>query len=406
MRSAGRLSFRIPTVRTRLSLAPIRSQRPLLPPNVLVVTRTGSDRNKSMPVTDIEDLHATALKLGSTTYVDPFTGFTVFTELAHLHRGVCCGSQCRHCPYGWTNVPEDGPRRDPKVESGNKSAVQALLKQIEANKDHKEIQRLLDVQKNDEADRKDAQKTGGRHGGRLTTKNVPYTRTGDLGQSMLLTGERRSKADVVFEAMGTVDELCSIVGVVHAELQRPDDEHEYGALQEWLLEVMSRLFDIGSHVAKPKRLKRNQHADTVSDDDDDASSTSEEEDRVFVADGIGGGFDRQHIHTLEDWIDQMTEDLPELLSFILPTGAISAAQLHNARCVCRRAERRVVPLVQAGICDPNALKYLNRLSDFFFSAARWVNYCQGLDEYQYRKPSKLATQRGRVTVPFEQGKPK
>lgn len=323
--------------------------------------------NQMASAADIEDLHEAALQRYSTTYTDPSTGFMVFTELAHLERGVCCGNQCRHCPYGWSNV-RAGQRRDAKVTSGDKEGVRALLEDIKARQQPLPTKRPVEPVADP--------KTGGRFGGRLTAKNVPYTRGGDKGTSQLLTGERRSKNDDAFEAMGTVDELCSIVGVVHAELRQMDGHEQ---LQEWLLDIMSRLFDIGSHVAKPRRM------------DDNGEVT-------FEADGIGGGFDRQHIQELEDWIDLVTEDLPELRSFILPTGAVASAQLHNARCVCRRAERRVVPLVQNGVCDPNALKYLNRLSDFFFSASRLVNYREGIEELQYRKPTRSSKQRGRVVV--------
>ena len=87
----------------------------------------------------------------------------------------------------------------------------------------------------------------------------------------------------------------------------------------------------------------------------------------------------------EEWIDTMTDELPELLSFIIPTGSPASAQLHVARTVCRRAERRMVPLVHdVGTVDPAALAYVNRLSDYFFTAARFVNYCDGIDEVQYR----------------------
>ena len=161
-------------------------------------------------ITDVEELHQQALKQGLHTYKDPATGFTVFTELAHQKRGVCCGSQCRHCPYDWQNVKTKRPET-------------ILVQQKQQNPKPKP--------------------TGGRLGGKLTTKNVPYTRGGDKGTSQLLTGERRSKMDDAFEAMGTVDELCSTTGVVHAQLQ--SSTIPYGDLPEWLLEVMSRLFDIG-----------------------------------------------------------------------------------------------------------------------------------------------------------------
>jgi len=237
-------------------------------------------------------------------------------------------------------------------------------------------------------------KSGGRYGGTKTDKNVPYTRTGDAGTSVLLTGERRSKDDVAFEAMGTVDELCSVVGTVHAELSNSSRlGQDYGDLEEWLLDVMSRLFDVGSHVAKPRAQKNDDD-----DDDDDLA-------RVFIADGVGNGFDIEHVHILEELIDIMTDTLPELTSFILPTGSRAAAQLHVARCVCRRAERKVLPLVRDGVCDPNATRYLNRLSDFFFTAARFVNLCDGHhNEITYRRFTRGARQRDRVTVDLREEK--
>jgi cob(I)alamin adenosyltransferase len=324
-------------------------------------------------IVDIEDLHRDAVKHGEKTYIDPASGFTVFTELQHLQRGICCGNQCRHCPYGWCNVPS-GVRKEPKVKSGDKEAV-ALLRQ----------QLLSQVVVDDEGQVKIAKGRGGRHGGTLTKKNVPYTRKGDQGTSQLSTGERRAKDDEAFEVMGTVDELCSVVGVAHAEMMEKGQEL-YGVLPDYLMDVMSRLFDIGSHVAKPRRIYEDD-----SDDDD-------EEEKKFSADGVGGGFHVEHIEDLEVWIDLFTEELPELSSFILPSGTKVSAQLHVARTVCRRAERRCVKLVEAKVCDPNALKYLNRLSDFFFAAARYANFKEGKSDTLYCLPHRGAKQRGFVQV--------
>lgn len=309
---------------------------------------TSSTECHSEQLPDIEELHAQACKQNSTTYIDPATGFTVFTEVAHLRRGKCCGNLCRHCPYDYSNV------KSKKQLTGTTENTRTT------------------------------NKTGGRHGGTHTLKNVPYTRGGDKGTSQLLTGERRSKDDLAFEAMGTVDELCAVVGVVHATLTNSNNDNINSRdLPEWLLEVMSRLFDVGSHVAKPRKLNIDEE---------------EEEQNGFDANGVGGGFSMDHIDQLEDWIDDMTEALPELTVFILPTGSTAAAHLHVARTVCRRAERRLVGLVDQGVCDPNALKYLNRLSDFFFVAARYANYVQGRDEIQYRRETRGATQRHRTTV--------
>lgn len=339
---------------------------------------------------DIEELHAAACCAGLTTYIDPGTGFTCFTEIAHLKRGVCCGSQCRHCPYGWANVAAQNVRRDAKLTSGDKTAVSKLLKDIQisrpvlANKTRINLESFAGVEASS-SDGTKPKKTGGRHGGILTTKNVPYTRGGDQGTTALLTGERRCKNDSAFEAMGTVDELCSVVGVCEAELVATG--RELGPLNEWMLDIMSRLFDIGSHVAKP----RHRH-----DEDDESDKDS---DVTFQADGIGGGFNSVFIEELEEWIDIMTEQLPELSSFILPTGSKAAAHFHVARTVCRRAERCVVPLVvDLQVCDPNVMRYLNRLSDFFFTAARFVNYTEGVKEIMYRRPTRSAKQRTRVIL--------
>jgi cob(I)alamin adenosyltransferase len=224
---------------------------------------------------------------------------------------------------------------------------------------------------------------------KTTEKNVPYTRGGDSGTAQLGTGERRRKDDCNFEALGTVDELCSVVGVAHAHLL---ENCEYGQLNEQLLDVMSRLFDVGSHVAKPRRQRKEE------EEDEDKVAT-------FTPNGVGGGMDPLHIDQLEEWINEMTEELPELTSFVLPTGAKSAAHLHVARTVCRRAERCMVPLVAAETCDPNAMRYMNRLSDYFFTAARWVNFCEGREEIQYQRQQNKDKQRQRVSRPLQQQPP-
>jgi cob(I)alamin adenosyltransferase len=163
---------------------------------------------------------------------------------------------------------------------------------------------------------------------------------------------------------------------------------------------MSRLFDIGSHIAKPPPLAPEGGSDGGESSSDSEASTCDSDAKnrdkqqpSFVPDGVGGGFDPNHVEELEGWIDAMTDDLPELRSFILPAGTVASAQLHVARCVCRRAERVVVELVEDGVCDPNAVRYLNRLSDFLFVAARWISERQGGDEILYKKPSKTSTQR-------------
>jgi len=368
-------------------------------------------------VADIEDIHRRAILDKQSTYVDPHTDFTVFTELAHLKRGKCCGNQCRHCPYGWSNVR--GRRVDDDASSakddhqaraisGDRAGTAVLVRRIldgtyyEEDDErpprddgiaHQESTKegagsnAIDAPRTtagsmiDDARSQDGAKPiakgqgrGGSAGGWLTSKNVPYTRKGDAGTSQLFTGERRSKDDVLFEALGTVDELCSVVGVVCAALNtsKTTSPSPYGDLPDQLLDVMSRLFDVGSHIARPAPR-----------DLQDAPSKKEGEYN-------NSGFDSRHTSVLEGWIDTMTDELPELLSFIIPTGSPASAQLHVARTVCRRAERRMVPLVHdEGTVDPAALAYVNRLSDYFFTAARYVNYCDGTDEVQYRVEGRL-----------------
>ncbi|KAL3937521.1 MAG: hypothetical protein SGBAC_007395 [Bacillariaceae sp.] len=398
-----------------------------------------NNNNDSMIVVDdidMEDLHLRALQNASTTYIDPPTGFTVFTDLIHLKRGNCCGNKCRHCPYGYETVP-GVPRRPAKLRSGDRRAADSLIQAIQNGNPVMEatLPPLTDTEveakyknnntvrrkKRGYVRRKDRQAVsqqedianspstsatsslssissvsstttaaGAAAGAAVSTtttkakakakattsKNVPYTRKGDGGSSMLGTGEFRPKDDANFEAMGTVDELCTVVGVVDAHLSKDID---YGNLSSLLLSVMSRLFDIGSHIAKPSK--------------------------EYQANGLGDGFDPKHIEDLEEWINIMTEDLPELTSFILPTGAKAAAHLHVARTVCRRAERRVLPLVRDDqTCDPHAMKYLNRLSDFFFVAARWVNYCHGEPETQYQRHAAGMTQREVVSRSLQHDK--
>jgi len=351
-------------------------------------------------ITDIEDLHRHAIMNKQSTYIDPATGFTVFTELAHLKRGRCCGNMCRHCPYGWSNVrgASESNSSNGRAISGDRECTGRLVKQILDGTyyDNDEDANHLSTKLNGGTVGKlnisspataDASKTanisrgkGGRAGGTFTSKNVPYTRNGDKGTSQLFTGERRKKDDILFEALGTVDELCSVVGVVYAELKAAEKRTSsdniiasstksiYGDLPEQLLEVMSRLFDVGSHVAKPEPNMK----------DIDKSKKGNK------------GFSSDHTAVLEEWIDAMTEELPELTSFILQTESIASSNLHVAWTMCRLVQ-------EVETCDPDALAYVNRLSDYLFTAARYVNFCDGNDETQYRKATS-AIQRERIIV--------
>lgn len=189
-----------------------------------------------------------------------------------------------------------------------------------------------------------------------SSKSFPkiYTKTGDKGTSSTYTGERRSKDDIIFEALGSTDELTSAIGVA-AEFCKDQ------VLVNQLEQVQSVLQDIGSCVATPHSSAREAHLKNT------------EFKPTFTTD-------------LEKWIDQYTEELPPLKNFILPSGGYCSSHLHVARSICRRAERRVVPLVKANEVSQEPLKYLNRLSDFLFTAARYAAMKDGKEEKIYSRP--------------------
>lgn len=183
-----------------------------------------------------------------------------------------------------------------------------------------------------------------------------YTRTGDKGKSSLYTGERRRKDDAVFSALGDTDELNSALGVAREYCLVP----ELAVLEGQLQQLQSRLLDAGSAIATP------------------ASSAS--------ADALTrASFGEEHATILEGWIDAMDDELPALRNFVLPSGGLAAAQLHMARTICRRAERSVSALVLDGEVQPATGIFLNRLSDFLFTAARFAAMKQGREETVYQK---------------------
>jgi len=195
-------------------------------------------------------------------------------------------------------------------------------------------------------------------------KKLPkiYTKTGDKGTSALYTGERRPKSDKVFSALGAVDELSCCVGVARELAQRGKVEQPFIAQ---LQRVQCILQDIGSCVATPHSSARSTHLTRTT-------------------------FSGRHTQELETWIDSYTAQLPPLENFILPGGGLTAANIHVARSVCRRAEREVAALVAEGECDPETAKYLNRLSDFLFTVARVAVKVEGGEETIYTRPSETS----------------
>jgi cob(I)alamin adenosyltransferase len=175
----------------------------------------------------------------------------------------------------------------------------------------------------------------------MVTLNRIYTRTGDQGATRLATGEPVSKADARVEAYGAVDEANACLGLARL--------HTAGSpLDEVLARVQNELFDLGADLATPAAA-------------DEAPGA-----RLRILDS--------QVARLEAEIDALNAGLPELNSFVLPGGTPAAAALHLARTVCRRAERRAVALQAEGAqVSPSAMKYLNRLSDLLFVAARAAN---------------------------------
>ena len=172
--------------------------------------------------------------------------------------------------------------------------------------------------------------------------NKIYTRTGDDGTTGLVDGSRVSKASFRVQAYGDVDETNSVIGLVRTVL-------ENRRLDDMLARIQNDLFDLGADLATP--LPK----DGEKDEEWTLRMSPEQATR------------------LEEELDALNEDLEPLNSFVLPGGSPPAAYLHQARTVCRRAERLVVAMMADTAINPAALTYLNRLSDFLFVAARWCN---------------------------------
>ncbi len=165
-----------------------------------------------------------------------------------------------------------------------------------------------------------------------------YTKTGDKGQTSLFGGARIPKNHIRIESYGTVDELNSHLGLLISHL----DNENTKAL---LLTIQHQLFNIGSCLAI--------------DPESDIKLPSVSESDIKV---------------LEDHMDLYNEELPKLTNFILPGGSVANAQCHVCRTVCRRAERNTIALNTSDAIDPIIIKYLNRLSDYFFVLSRYISF--------------------------------
>ena len=176
-----------------------------------------------------------------------------------------------------------------------------------------------------------------------------YTRTGDDGTTGLLGPGRVAKSDPRVEAYGSVDDLNASLGVARSLDAGAWVTTELGAIQ-------ARLFSLGAELAAT------------------APASLANLERITDAD----------VGMLEQAIDRLDADLAPLRNFILPAGHVLAAQLHLARTVCRRAERRLVALAETSAVEPRLVRYLNRLADLLFVMARWCNHRAGVAEVEWR----------------------
>ncbi len=175
----------------------------------------------------------------------------------------------------------------------------------------------------------------------MVTLNKIYTRTGDSGETALGSGARVPKDSLRVAAYGTVDEVNATIGLARL--------HAEGETDAALLRIQNDLFDLGADLCRPEMEK-----------DAGAASTPLRMSQAQVA-------------RLESEIDAMNKDQQPLKSFVLPGGSPLAAHLHLCRTVSRRAERLSVELSRSEVVNPTAIKYLNRVSDWFFVTARMAN---------------------------------
>ncbi len=178
----------------------------------------------------------------------------------------------------------------------------------------------------------------------MVVLNRIYTRTGDAGETALGNGERLSKANIRIAAYGTVDETNATLGVVRLHTANLEK------LDQMLARIQNELFDLGADLCVPDRGEKLEFEPL----------------RILP----------KQYERLETEIDELNAELSPLRSFVLPGGHAAAAHLHLARTICRRAERLIVELKSHNgeHVSEGAIAYINRLSDFFFVASRWVNF--------------------------------
>jgi len=175
-----------------------------------------------------------------------------------------------------------------------------------------------------------------------------YTKTGDKGTTSLVGGKRVPKFDDRIEAYGTIDELLSYIGLLRDMIK--NDE-----AKKTLIEIQSKLMTVSSVLATEAQEKQDAY-----------------------------NLHKSDIEFLEKEIDAMDTELPALTKFIIPGGHIMVSHCHIARTICRRAERLVIYVAETNYVSPLALQYLNRLSDYLFTLARYVSLKVNAEEVEWK----------------------
>ncbi len=178
-----------------------------------------------------------------------------------------------------------------------------------------------------------------------------YTKTGDTGETSLSGGVRVAKDDLRIRTYGTLDELNAVIGLVKAESNLP------AACRDRFTRIQYELFQLGAELATPRGMK--------------------------VSSAL---IESSHVLVLESEIDEMELSLKPLKNFILPGGSRAAALVHFARTVSRRAERELITLSRAEPARGVVLEYINRMSDYFFVFARFLNHLEQVEDILWKAP--------------------
>lgn len=182
-------------------------------------------------------------------------------------------------------------------------------------------------------------------------KSNLYTRTGDEGTTSLVDGLRARKNCARIEAYGDVDELTSTLGFLAASKDCPEE------IGTEIRHIQNLMFEIGGYLATPVKAGENSRLEGMPEE----------------------------VEKLEGWIDSLDERTPKIRSFILPGGSEESARAHLARTVCRRTERKIITLAEAEYVDPEVIRYINRLSDYLFAVARYLNFLAGVEDIAWEK---------------------